>query len=146
ALATGNAVTPSSPNASSGATNVATVSAATISGTDIRAEITAVASGTAVITLAGNALGSNGTPESFGGQVTVTVAPQAGLTVNVTGLPSGVNAAVTVTGPNNFSRTLTGTQTIANVAPGTYTVAAQNVSASGQTYAPTPASQQVTMA
>lgn len=67
-----------------------------------------------------------------GGSATVTVtytaaAPTTGtLTVNVTGLPAGVNGAVTVTGPNNYNQTLTATST-ATVASGSYTVTAAQV-------------------
>jgi hypothetical protein len=143
-LVTGNAVTAASPNASTNPSGVATVSAATISGNDIRAEVVAVAPGTAVITLSGSVIAA-GASESFGGSISVGVAPQASLIVNVGGLPTGVNAAVIVTGPNGFNRSLTGSQTIPNVAAGTYTITAQNVTASGQTYVPTPATQQVTL-
>lgn len=50
------------------------------------------------------------------------------LVVTVTGLPAGANAAITVTGPNNFSQTATGSTTL-SVAPGSYTVAAAQVTA-----------------
>ena len=73
---------------------------------------------------------------------TVTYAATTGrLTLTVSGLPAGVNAAITVTGPGSFSQAVTAGTTLSNLAPGTYTVAAANVSASGSTYAPNTASQ-----
>lgn len=48
------------------------------------------------------------------------------LAITVSGLPTGVNAALTVSGPNNYSQTATAT-TALNVAPGAYTVAAAQV-------------------
>ena len=63
------------------------------------------------------------------------------LQVAVSPLPAGVNASVRVTGPNNFSQDLTGSQTLASLAPGSYSVAASNVNASGILYTPTPAIQ-----
>jgi hypothetical protein len=68
------------------------------------------------------------------------------LTVGITGLPAGANAAVTVTGPGGFSRRLTATQTLTGLAPGDYTIAASPVSLSGQQYQPAPATQGVTIA
>ncbi len=38
--------------------------------------------------------------------------PEGSLLVNITGLPVGVDADVTVTGPDSFSQDLTGTQTL----------------------------------
>jgi len=65
---------------------------------------------------------------------TTPITPANGtLTVTVSGLPSGVNAALTVTGPNNFSQTATASTTV-SVAPGSYTVAAAQVSQSTTRY------------
>ncbi len=44
------------------------------------------------------------------------------LKVTVNGLPGGVNAAVTVTGPGGYSRTVTATTTLQSLTPGTYAV------------------------
>lgn len=55
------------------------------------------------------------------------------LTVTVTGLPAGTNGAVTVTGPNAFTQTVTATTTI-SVAPGTYTIAGAAVTVAGTRY------------
>jgi len=51
------------------------------------------------------------------------------LVINVTGLPQGVNARVTVNGPSG-SWTLTGSQTLQGVLAGTYTVTAEKVAQS----------------
>lgn len=47
-----------------------------------------------------------------------------GLNVSVYGLPSGVNGAVTVTGPGGYTATVTATKTLSGLTPGTYTVTA----------------------
>jgi glucose/arabinose dehydrogenase len=63
------------------------------------------------------------------------------LAVVVSGLPSGASAAVRVTGPNNFSQDLTQSQTLADLAAGTYNVAASSVMAGGGNWVPSPTSQ-----
>jgi hypothetical protein len=76
---------------------------------------------------------------------TVTYGPTLGsLVVTVTGL-TGTDAAITVTGPSGFSRALTATATLASLAPGSYTIAASNVTVSGQLFAPAPQSQTATV-
>lgn len=71
----------------------------------------------------------------------VTCAPTTGaLSVTITGLPAGTNAAVTVTGPNNYSAPVAASTTLTDLAPGSYTVSAAAVSAGGTTYSGTPAS------
>ena len=78
---------------------------------------------------------------------TVVCAATTGkLTVTVAGLPSGADAAVTVTGPGNFSRSVTATRTLNDLAAGDYTVSAAEVSAGGSRYTATPASQTVAVA
>ena len=73
---------------------------------------------------------------------TVTYAISTGsLTVTISGLPGGVNAAVTVTGPGSFTQTLTATTTMNKLVPGTYTIAASGVVSGGIGYNPAPASQ-----
>jgi hypothetical protein len=67
------------------------------------------------------------------------------IAVSVSGLPSGTNGSVTVTGPNGFSQAVTATSTLTNLAPGTYTVTAATVSASGVSFAPSPATRTVTV-
>jgi hypothetical protein len=66
------------------------------------------------------------------------------LQVSISGLPAGADAAVTVWGPANFSRTLTRETVIENLAPGTYQLAAQHVVA-GSVFVPAPTVQQVTV-
>jgi hypothetical protein len=73
-------------------------------------------------------------------------ATTGGLTVTIAGLPNGTNAAVTVTGPSGFSAQLTATQTLTGLAPGTYTVAASEVSSGNTRYPPSPANQSVSVA
>jgi hypothetical protein len=58
------------------------------------------------------------------------------LTVTISGLPAGAQAAVTVTGPGNFSRAVPATTTLSGLTPGTYSVAASNVVVGGTTYTP----------
>ncbi|HEU4743178.1 MAG TPA: hypothetical protein VFS50_16395 [Meiothermus sp.] len=78
-------------------------------------------------------------------------APQSlgSLSLEVSGLPSGNSATLTITGPNGFSQNrtlLTGTgQTLSDVPTGTYTVTAPSVVVSTVTYNPSPASQNVTV-
>ena len=67
------------------------------------------------------------------------------LQVNINALPAGTNAAVRVTGPNNFTQDLTGSQTLNGLVPGSYTVAASIVTVGSGTYTPTPATQNVTV-
>jgi hypothetical protein len=73
-------------------------------------------------------------------------ATAGGLTVTVTGLPGGLNAAVTVTGPGEYNSQLTATQTLTGLRPGTYTVAAADVSNGSSRYPASPASQSVSVA
>jgi hypothetical protein len=67
------------------------------------------------------------------------------LTVNVTGLPTGATAAVTVTGPAGYSKSVTASQTLTGLQPGGYTVAAAKVTVAPDVYAATPATQQITV-
>jgi hypothetical protein len=61
-------------------------------------------------------------------------ASTGGLAVTVSGLPAGAAAAITVAGPGSFSQTVTATQTLTGLAPGSYTVRAANVTAGGASY------------
>lgn len=79
---------------------------------------------------------------------TVSVAYQevrASLAVTIGGLPGGVSAAVTVTGPGGFSANLTASQTLNGLAAGTYGISASNVSSGGSTYIPSPTTQNVSV-
>ncbi|MGK0617432.1 InlB B-repeat-containing protein [Meiothermus cerbereus] len=69
------------------------------------------------------------------------------LNLQVSGLPSGNSATLTITGPDGFNQQrtiLTGTgQSLSDVVTGSYTVTAPSVVVSGTTYNPNPASQNV---
>ncbi|MBA3317808.1 MAG: hypothetical protein H0T50_06910 [Gemmatimonadales bacterium] len=73
-----------------------------------------------------------------------TTAPTTGsLALAVSGLPTAVEANVSVSGPNAFSRQVEGPETLSGLAPGSYTVTAAGVSAGADFYAPSPSSQAV---
>ncbi|MEO7363231.1 MAG: hypothetical protein ABI120_23055, partial [Gemmatimonadaceae bacterium] len=62
------------------------------------------------------------------------VAPTNGsLTVTITGLPAGTGGAVSVTGPSAFSQAVTATSTL-TVLPGSYTIAATQVTSGSNKY------------
>jgi glucose/arabinose dehydrogenase len=63
------------------------------------------------------------------------------LAVVVTNLPAGIDAALRVTGPGDFKRDLTGSATLVDLAPGSYTVVAAGITAGAASYIPMPASQ-----
>ncbi len=65
--------------------------------------------------------------------VTPPTPANGSLAVTVSGLPAGVNAALTITGPNSFSQTATGTTTV-SVVPGSYSVAAAQVTSNNVRY------------
>jgi hypothetical protein len=65
------------------------------------------------------------------------------LALEVSGLPSGVEADVTVSGPNGFIRLVGQTETLSALPSGTYTVAAVGVSTEEAQYLPSPPTQSV---
>ena len=67
------------------------------------------------------------------------------LTVNITGLPAGVNADVTVTGPDGFTVSLTATRTLEDLEPGSYQVSAGEVSTADGVYTNTVSGSPVTV-
>lgn len=74
----------------------------------------------------------------------VAYSPTLGsLSITIAGLPGGAAASVTVTGSGGFSQNLTGSTALSGLAPGTYTITANPVSAGGQQYGPAPVSQNV---
>lgn len=84
------------------------------------------------------------TPSTSATTVSVNyVTATGGLTVTIGGLGGGVSAAVTVTGPNGYSRAVTATTTLTGLLQGTYTATAASVTSGGTTYTPSPASQNV---
>lgn len=90
-------------------------------------------------------------------QVVIQASPQAtvanvfyastgtALDIQVNGLPSGVNGVVTVSGPNGYSRQLTGSQLLSGLTPGSYSIIASSVTSTCATYSPSPPSQTVTV-
>ncbi len=80
-----------------------------------------------------------------GGGNTPPAPTQGSLAVTVSGLPTGVAAQVSVTGPAGFSQAITATQTLSALTPGSYTVAASTVLNNAVSYLPTPASQSITV-
>lgn len=85
--------------------------------------------------------GSSGTP----GPVPPPAATTGSLDVSASGLPSGVNAALRVTGPGNYLQDITQSQTLSGLTPGSYNVSATPVTTGGVTYQPAPASQAATV-
>jgi hypothetical protein len=65
------------------------------------------------------------------------------LSVVVAGLPNGVDAAVTVTGPGSYTRSITSTTTLTTLEPGSYTIRSAPVSAAGNGYTASAAVQTV---
>ena len=95
--------------------------------------------------LLGGCGGGGGNPGTIGGTPASPppAASTGSLQVAITALPAGVNGAVRVTGPNNFTQDLTASQTLASLAPGSYSVAASSVTLGSSTYTPAPATQSV---
>ena len=67
--------------------------------------------------------------------------PSGNLSITVVGLPAGSTAAVDVTGPDGYSQTVAGTQTLTQLTPGTYTVTASAVTVGATLYSGNPPSQ-----
>ena len=68
---------------------------------------------------------------------------QGSLALTVSGLPAGVAAQVSVTGPAGFTQAVTGSQTLSALTPGSYTVTASAVVSNTVSYTPAPASQSI---
>jgi FG-GAP repeat len=51
----------------------------------------------------------------------------ASITLEINGLPIGVQAAITVTGPDSFKKIIAATETLENLSSGTYTIQAENI-------------------
>ncbi len=81
-------------------------------------------------------------PASFTYAAVVTTGT---LDVSVSGLPGGTAAAITVTGPGGYSKTITGTATLDGLTAGSYTVTAAQVSNATGIWAVSPASVQRTV-
>lgn len=65
------------------------------------------------------------------------------LSVSIAGVPAGLAGAVTVSGPNAYSRALTASTTLDSLAPGSYTLTATSIANGTGSLAPTPLTQQV---
>ena len=65
------------------------------------------------------------------------------LSVTVSGLPTGTAAQVTVTGPGGYSQLLSGSQILAPLTAGSYTVTASAVTVGSMSYSGNPVSQTV---
>ncbi|MEO7039695.1 MAG: hypothetical protein ABI446_09620 [Gemmatimonadaceae bacterium] len=77
----------------------------------------------------------------------VPTAPGTGaLAVTVSGLPSGADASVLVTGPASYSETVAHSTTLSDLAPGTYQLTASSVASRDTNYVPTPPSTSVAVA
>ena len=86
--------------------------------------------------------GASGT---FGG-ATLGNTTVGGIVLTVTGLPAGTNANITVIGSNNYSQTVTQSQTLTGLAPGTYSVTAAGVvGADTSSYVPAPLTMDITV-
>ncbi|HET9066004.1 MAG TPA: hypothetical protein VFN22_09335 [Gemmatimonadales bacterium] len=68
------------------------------------------------------------------------------LTLGIDGLPAGVDAVVSVSGPGGYQSNVVRAGTLTRLAPGGYQVTAGPVSHGGGTWQPTPASQAVVVA
>ncbi len=68
------------------------------------------------------------------------------LAVTVTGVPAGATAAILVTGPAGYSHPLAAPETLLGLVPGTYTVHAPSIVASGDRYDAQAESQDVVVA
>jgi hypothetical protein len=71
------------------------------------------------------------------------VAAPGSISLTVSGLPGGANASVSVSGPGGYSSNQTGSASLTNLAPGSYSVTAAPVSNAGTGYDPSPSTQTV---
>ena len=78
-----------------------------------------------------------------GGDDANPVPGSGSLNVTIRGLPAGVAAAVTVTGPASYSKLLTASGTLDGLAPGAYALSAASVLQGTASLVPVPATQQV---
>jgi len=69
----------------------------------------------------------------------------ASLTVTVSGLPAGVSAGISLSGPGGYSAALSGSNSLSGLATGAYHLVAAPVNTSGTGYAAQPAVQDLTL-
>jgi hypothetical protein len=67
------------------------------------------------------------------------------LVLTVAGLPSGVDAAISVSGPGGYSHPATASETLTGLAPGQYAITALPVTDGSEQYSPAPSSQTATV-
>jgi glucose/arabinose dehydrogenase len=65
------------------------------------------------------------------------------IAVSISGLPAGLDASVEIGGPDGFVQNVPATQTVGNLAPGTYTIAASSVLSGTSVFGPNADSQSV---
>lgn len=123
----------------------ASVSVANVAAGTLTLELTGVAANCAV-------QGQNPRTVSLAASETTRVgfsiqcaATTGSLAITVAGLPAGLSAAVTVSGPAGYTEPLTATRTLTDLAPGQYTVSVASVSGGGVTYASSPRNSTVTV-
>lgn len=85
--------------------------------------------------------GGGGDPGMPGAAPAPPAASTGSLQLVISKLPAGVAAAVRVTGPNSFARDVSATQTLTDLVPGTYSIAASPVSAGAASWTPAPSTQ-----
>ena len=81
-----------------------------------------------------------------GGTAPPPAPSQGSLQLTISGLPSGVAAQVSVTGPGGFSQAVTASQTLSALTPGSYTVTGTLVTSGLVSYTPAPVSQSISVA
>ncbi|HXY31509.1 MAG TPA: hypothetical protein VEI06_12430 [Gemmatimonadaceae bacterium] len=72
-----------------------------------------------------------------------STAPKGSLALEISGLPAGAAVSANVSGPNRYSRDVSGQTTLAGLSPGMYTVAALSTTTSVGRYDPDPRLQTV---
>ncbi|MEO7520626.1 MAG: hypothetical protein ABIW79_02300, partial [Gemmatimonas sp.] len=90
------------------------------------------------------------TVRSITGEATDSVGVQyavatGSLAVSMSGVPAGSNGVATISGPGGFSRAMTSSATLVGLVPGDYILSAAPVTANGDSYAASPATQSVTV-
>jgi len=76
-------------------------------------------------------------------QLQASITATGSLAVTVGNLPTGISAALHVSGPGNYAADLTGSQTLGELAPGLYTITALPAVAGATTWTPSPPTQDV---
>jgi glucose/arabinose dehydrogenase len=85
--------------------------------------------------------GGGGNPGVPGTPVAPPAPTTGSLQLVISNLPAGASALVRVTGPNNYAQDVAGSQTLSNLAPGTYSIAASPVAVGAASWTPAPATQ-----